>query len=398
MTPLLGLGHLEPEVGGQRLLDHREHRLGHRAGDRIHHEEEPLEAHGHAVSMTNHGSVAPPISPPRRGAAGRPPGPPRAGCRGRHARRRRPPSPTAATAANRSPYRADSASTTSPTDAPSASTRARTRQLAERGEQPNGHVRASRPRLSPARAGLYARGVVIRDRPAHRSHAGGGPARALAPLLLDLKTEHLSVAAVADDAGARTRRRPGRRRREPRPGLRRAAGAPRAPIRGPGRWSSSNAATSTGSIGRRSRTTLIYPGAPEGEIRLRFAMPGAGRARARRTTIRLGPIALDTSTYRVSVEGRPLDLTFKEFELLRYLAERRGTGLHAACAAPRGLGVRLLRRDADGRRPRPAAAREARTRARGPDRDRPRRRVPRRRRRSAPTPVRGAARAGMVRA
>ena len=40
--------------------------------------------------------------------------------------------------------------------------------------------------------------------------------------------------------------------------------------------------------------------------------------------IRLGPIALDASTYRVSIEGAPLDLTFKEFELLRYLAERRG--------------------------------------------------------------------------
>jgi DNA-binding response OmpR family regulator len=42
------------------------------------------------------------------------------------------------------------------------------------------------------------------------------------------------------------------------------------------------------------------------------------------TTIRLGPLAIDTETYRVTVSGRPLDLTFKEFELLRFMAERPG--------------------------------------------------------------------------
>ncbi len=68
----------------------------------------------------------------------------------------------------------------------------------------------------------------------------------------------------------------------------------------------------------------IYPGAPESEIRLRFALARRRAGTGEGTTILLGPIALDTSTYRVSVEGRPLDLTFKEFELLRYLAERRG--------------------------------------------------------------------------
>jgi DNA-binding response OmpR family regulator len=69
---------------------------------------------------------------------------------------------------------------------------------------------------------------------------------------------------------------------------------------------------------------VIYPGAPEGEIRLRFALARRRTGTGEETTIRLGPIALDRSTYRVSIEGAPLDLTFKEFELLRYLAERRG--------------------------------------------------------------------------
>jgi DNA-binding response OmpR family regulator len=38
--------------------------------------------------------------------------------------------------------------------------------------------------------------------------------------------------------------------------------------------------------------------------------------------VRLGPLAIDTDTYRVTAEGRPLDLTFKEFELLRFLAQQ----------------------------------------------------------------------------
>jgi DNA-binding response OmpR family regulator len=33
---------------------------------------------------------------------------------------------------------------------------------------------------------------------------------------------------------------------------------------------------------------------------------------------------LDTDTYQVTVAGRGLDLTYKEFELLRYLASRPG--------------------------------------------------------------------------
>jgi DNA-binding response OmpR family regulator len=69
---------------------------------------------------------------------------------------------------------------------------------------------------------------------------------------------------------------------------------------------------------------VLFPGAPEGEIRLRFALTRRRTGAGEETTIRLGPISLDASTFRVSLEGAPLDLTFKEFELLRYLAERQG--------------------------------------------------------------------------
>ncbi len=69
---------------------------------------------------------------------------------------------------------------------------------------------------------------------------------------------------------------------------------------------------------------LLYPGAPEAEIRVRLAMlrrrAGAGAA----GSIRLGPMVLDPDTYRVAVAGRDLDLTYKEFELLRFLASRPG--------------------------------------------------------------------------
>jgi DNA-binding response OmpR family regulator len=69
---------------------------------------------------------------------------------------------------------------------------------------------------------------------------------------------------------------------------------------------------------------FVYPGAPEAELSVRLAMlrrrSGAGDG----STIRLGALSLDTETYRVAASGRPLDLTFKEFELLRFLAGHAG--------------------------------------------------------------------------
>jgi DNA-binding response OmpR family regulator len=69
---------------------------------------------------------------------------------------------------------------------------------------------------------------------------------------------------------------------------------------------------------------LVYPGAPAPELRLRLAMlrrrAGAGDG----SVIRLGALAIDAETYRVTVAGRPLDLTFKEFELLRFLTQHPG--------------------------------------------------------------------------
>ncbi|HZP90336.1 MAG TPA: response regulator transcription factor [Actinomycetota bacterium] len=69
---------------------------------------------------------------------------------------------------------------------------------------------------------------------------------------------------------------------------------------------------------------ILYPSAPEAEIRVRLAMLARRAGTAPGETIRLGPMTLDADSYRVTVAGRALDLTYKEFELLRFLASRPG--------------------------------------------------------------------------
>lgn len=69
---------------------------------------------------------------------------------------------------------------------------------------------------------------------------------------------------------------------------------------------------------------LLHPGAPEAEVRVRLAMLERRFGGAHDAVVRLGPVAIDTDTYRVTVEGSLLDLTFREFELLRFLASRPG--------------------------------------------------------------------------
>jgi DNA-binding response OmpR family regulator len=69
---------------------------------------------------------------------------------------------------------------------------------------------------------------------------------------------------------------------------------------------------------------LVYPGAPEAEVRVRLAIARRRSSRGDGSVVRLGELALDVDRFRATVQGRPLDLTFKEFELLRYLADRPG--------------------------------------------------------------------------
>jgi len=69
---------------------------------------------------------------------------------------------------------------------------------------------------------------------------------------------------------------------------------------------------------------FVYPGAPPAEVRVRVAMLRRRAGASDDSTIRLGALAIDTESYRVTAQGRPLDLTFKEFELLRFLASHAG--------------------------------------------------------------------------
>ena len=49
-----------------------------------------------------------------------------------------------------------------------------------------------------------------------------------------------------------------------------------------------------------------------------------GRPRGRPTEIRNGDVTIDEASYTAKVKGRVLDLTYKEFELLKYLAQHPG--------------------------------------------------------------------------
>ncbi|WP_017936575.1 response regulator transcription factor [Nocardioides sp. Iso805N] len=69
-------------------------------------------------------------------------------------------------------------------------------------------------------------------------------------------------------------------------------------------------------------------GPAELEARIRLAI---GRLTAARVAadpdahvIRSGEVVVDDATYTAKVSGRPLDLTFKEFELLKFLAQHPG--------------------------------------------------------------------------
>jgi DNA-binding response OmpR family regulator len=61
------------------------------------------------------------------------------------------------------------------------------------------------------------------------------------------------------------------------------------------------------------------------EIAARFALAArrAGQGEAP-TVLKVGDLTVNPDNYQVYVHGKPLDLTYKEFELLRFLAQRPG--------------------------------------------------------------------------
>jgi DNA-binding response OmpR family regulator len=59
------------------------------------------------------------------------------------------------------------------------------------------------------------------------------------------------------------------------------------------------------------------------EARVEHLVTRMGRG-ARPEVVEHGPLALNLETYQAAVEGRPLDLTYMEYELLRFLATHPG--------------------------------------------------------------------------
>jgi DNA-binding response OmpR family regulator len=69
---------------------------------------------------------------------------------------------------------------------------------------------------------------------------------------------------------------------------------------------------------------VVHAGASVSELRLRLGMLNRRLGGAGDAVSRLGPLSMNTETYQVVVAGRVLDLTYKEFELLRFLIQRPG--------------------------------------------------------------------------
>ena len=73
---------------------------------------------------------------------------------------------------------------------------------------------------------------------------------------------------------------------------------------------------------------LADAGPGEVEARLRLAtgraLAAADAAGSSDGVTRAGDLVIDETTYAAKLKGRPLDLTFKEFELLKYLAQHPG--------------------------------------------------------------------------
>ncbi len=87
-------------------------------------------------------------------------------------------------------------------------------------------------------------------------------------------------------------------------------------------------------------------------------------------------LILNLETYQATIAGRPLDMTYMEYELLKFLAQNPGKVFTREILLSAGVGLRVLRRRPHGRRPRPTPPRQARRGARRPDPDRALGRLP----------------------
>jgi len=72
---------------------------------------------------------------------------------------------------------------------------------------------------------------------------------------------------------------------------------------------------------------ILLPGAGPTEVDARLRLVRSRRGATRPDgdgSVQLGELVIDENTYTARLRGRPLDLTYKEFELLKYLAQHAG--------------------------------------------------------------------------
>lgn len=70
--------------------------------------------------------------------------------------------------------------------------------------------------------------------------------------------------------------------------------------------------------------SFVLDGASAEETLARIRIARGAQVAESETTIRVGDLAIDPETYQVRLRGRPLDLTYKEFQLLAFLATKPG--------------------------------------------------------------------------
>ena len=95
--------------------------------------------------------------------------------------------------------------------------------------------------------------------------------------------------------------------------------------------------------------------------RMKAVLPAERAARPARHRSTLGDVVLDRESHDVTVAGKPVELTAKEFDLLAYFLANTGAVPLARPAARPRLGPRVPRRHANRRRSRRAAAPQARS-------------------------------------
>ncbi len=117
----------------------------------------------------------------------------------------------------------------------------------------------------------------------------------------------------------------------------------------------------------------FHPRELEARLRHQFWRVGGG---ARPDLVEYGSLVLNLETYQASIAGRPLDLTYMEYELLKFLAQHPGKVFTREMLLSRVWGYEYYGRRPHRRRPHPPPASQARRGARQPDLDRAQRGLP----------------------